>query len=153
MHCSSRRELQWSLAPGTLSNEIWNKLPNKKHTFNKQVLKTSKTIRKNQTPIWGPSPLAIPFAYIEMHCVPFTEPLLTLLVQTQMSKQGVFTKNTNTFYLNFRKFANFSYSEKLRKLPKIISFQDLRVFAGFCGCFAVFCGCFAGNFGCGKSEK
>ena len=71
-----------------------------------------------------------------MHWVPFTEPLLTLLVQTQMSKQGVFTKNTNTFYLNFRKFANFSYSEKLRKLPKIISFQDLRVFAGVLRFFA-----------------
>ena len=38
----------------------------------------------------------------------------------------------------------FGTTKKIRKLPKTTRFQDLRVFAGFCGFLRAFCGFFAG---------
>ena len=128
MHCSSRRELQWSLAPGTLSNEIWNKLPNKKHTFNKQVLKTSKTIRKNQSPILGPSSLAIPYECIEM------QSLYWLYWFKPKSVSKVFSRRIRTLSIWISEnLPTLATQKNSANYPKLSVFR-------ICGCLRVFAG-------------
>lgn len=104
-------------------------------------------------PTWS-----LPYKICYRACKPyFWDPNGSDMFSPQVNKKTCFNPKSGTLSSSHcrkkLKCAEFGYFAKLLILPNFITFQDLRVFAGFCGCFAGFCGCFAGNFGCAKISK